>query len=76
MASRPPDQPDETARNRWMVINAVRLAGAAMVIVGILGVRGVFEYPAVAGYLLIAVGLFDVFWVPIMLARKWRSPKE
>ena len=76
MASRPPDQPDEVARNRWMVINAVRLAGVAMVIVGILGVRGVFEDPALAGYVLIAVGLVDVFWVPIMLARKWSSPKE
>lgn len=67
---------DEVARNRWMVINAVRLAGVAMVLVGILGVRGVIEYPAVAGYVLIVVGLFDIFAVPLILARKWRSPAE
>jgi hypothetical protein len=76
MASRPPDQPDDVARNRWLVINAVRLGGVAMVLVGILGLRGVFQYPAIAGYLLVVVGLFDIFAVPLLLARKWRSPKE
>ncbi len=76
MASRPPDQPDDVARNRWMVINAVRVAGVAMVLVGILGARGVFEYPIAAAYVLIVVGLFDIFAVPLILARKWRSPSE
>ena len=28
---------EETARARWMAINAVRVAGVAMVLVGILG---------------------------------------
>jgi len=67
---------EDVARGRWMAINAVRIAGVAMVIVGILGVRGVFEYPAFAGYVLIAVGLVDVFFVPMVMARKWRSPRE
>jgi hypothetical protein len=71
------DRPgDEVARNRWMVINAVRIAGVAMVLVGILGVRGVIAYPAVAGYVLIVAGLFDIFAVPLILARKWRSPPQ
>ena len=65
---------DEVARNRWLVINAVRVAGVAMVLVGILGLRGVIEYPDVAGYILLVVGLFDIFAVPLLLARKWRTP--
>ena len=65
---------DDVARSRWLVIQAVRIAGVAMVLVGVLGVRGVFEYPAIAGYILIAVGLIDVFLVPALLARKWRTP--
>ena len=65
---------DEVARNRWMVINAVRVAGVAMVLVGILGLRGVLEYPEAAGYVLVVVGLIDVFVVPQFLARKWRTP--
>ena len=67
---------EEVARGRWMAINVVRIAGVAMVIVGIMGVRGVLEYPAFAGYVLIGVGLLDIFLVPLVLARKWRSPLE
>ena len=67
---------DETARTRWMAINAVRLAGVAMVLVGILGLEDVFEYPDVAGYILVGVGVLDIFVMPLVLARKWRSPRE
>jgi len=71
-----PPVSEDVARTRWMAINAARLAGVAMVIVGILGLRDVFEYPDIAGYLLVAVGLLDIFLVPLVLARKWRSPRE
>ena len=67
---------DEVARNRWLVINAVRLAGVAMVLVGILGLRGVIEYPRIAGWILVVVGLLDMFAMPLVLARKWRSPRQ
>jgi uncharacterized protein YjeT (DUF2065 family) len=67
---------EDVARGRWMTINALRIAGVTMVIVGLLTVRGVIEIPAFAGYALIAVGLLDVFLVPRTLARKWRSPLE
>jgi membrane protein YdbS with pleckstrin-like domain len=67
---------DEVARNRWLVINVVRLAGVAMVIVGLLITQQVIPEPAWSGYLLLAVGLLDIFLVPLVLARKWRSPRE
>jgi NCAIR mutase (PurE)-related protein len=65
---------DETARNRWLVIVFARLAGVAMVVVGLLGTQGVVAMPMAAAYALLAVGLADVFLVPTLLARKWRSP--
>jgi hypothetical protein len=65
---------DATARNRWLVIVFARLAGVAMVIVGLLGTQGRIEMPLLAAYGLLAVGLADVFLVPTFLARKWRSP--
>jgi len=65
---------EDVARARWMVINVVRLAGVVMVVVGILGVEQVFEYPPIAGYILIGAGLLDIFLVPLLLARKWRTP--
>jgi len=67
---------EDVARGRWMAINAVRVAGVVMVLVGILGLEGVFEYPAIAGYILVAVGVIDIFFVPLVMARKWRSPLE
>ena len=71
-----PDPPvsEDVARGRWMAINAVRIAGVAMVVIGILGLQDVFEYPAIAAWILIGVGLLDVFVIPRVMARKWRTP--
>ena len=65
---------EAAARTRWMVINLTRLAGVAMVLVGICGLRGVIAIPAPAAYGFLAFGLFDLFAVPQILARKWRTP--
>jgi hypothetical protein len=65
---------DETARNRWLVIVFARLAGVAMVVLGLLAIQGVVGMPIWATYVLVAVGLADVFFVPTFLARRWRSP--
>lgn len=66
---------DALARNRWAVITALRLAGVAMVVAGVLTVNGVLGLPVVAGYVLLAAGLVDTFVVPQLLARKWRTPR-
>lgn len=67
----------DPAAARFAVIQVMRLAGVAMVVLGILIANGDLlpELPDWAGYLLLAVGLADVFIVPTLLARKWRSPK-
>jgi hypothetical protein len=80
MASRPPDPngpSEDDARTRFFVINATRLVGVAMVVMGLLALQGkAVEIPAVASYILIAFGLFDVFWMPLILARKWHTPPQ
>ena len=77
MASRPPD---EEARKHWMIIQAMRIMGFALAILGILMTRGVIniagEVNAWVGYGFIAIGLIDGFLMPQVLARKWRSPRE
>lgn len=72
------DEPvsDEIARGRWMVMTVVRLSGVAMVVIALLVIRGTIALPEVAGYVLLGVGLVDIFVVPQVLARKWRSPRE
>jgi hypothetical protein len=71
-----PPVSEEVARARFFTIGAVRIGGVVMVLIGLLGLRGYFEYPEIAAYILIVVGLLDVFLVPLLLARKWRSPLE
>jgi hypothetical protein len=70
MASRPPE---DVARNRWMVIQAARAGGAIMVVVALLALEGIVPLPEIAAWVLLAVGLVDVFLVPTLLARKWSS---
>jgi hypothetical protein len=45
-----------------------------MVMVGLLDLGDVIDLPDLVSYVLMAAGLFDVFAVPQILARKWRTP--
>jgi hypothetical protein len=76
MASRPPGHvpPSDEERRRFFVINLVRLSGVALILIGILVVNGAIGLPAAAGYVFVPVGLVEVFIVPLLLARKWRTP--
>ncbi len=67
---------EDPARSRYFTISMIRLAGVALVLAGALVVRQIIEWPVEAGYVLIVAGLFDVYIVPQVLARKWRTPKE
>ncbi|QVM83386.1 hypothetical protein [Novosphingobium decolorationis] len=70
----PSGAPDPAAR-RFFIIQAVRLLGVACVVVGILIAKGGLFAPAppALGYVLVANGLVDLFLIPALLARKWRS---
>lgn len=77
MASRPPGHvpPTEQERNRFFMLNAVRLSGVALILVGILIVNGAIDLPKLVGYIFVPIGLAEVFVVPLILARKWRTPQ-
>ena len=57
-----------------LTINVLRLGGVAMVVAGMLGTRQVIAIPMIAAYALIVIGLLDIFLVPLLLARTWRTP--
>ncbi|MEO6040316.1 MAG: hypothetical protein ABIP41_00255 [Croceibacterium sp.] len=65
---------EDQARGRFMMIQMVRITGVAMVLVGMLILRGRIHADHIAGYVLLAAGLVDVFLVPFVLARRWRTP--
>jgi hypothetical protein len=80
MASRPPEggPSGDPARSRWIIIQAMRLLGVAMIVVGILLTQGKLDLAGdsneLLGYLLVVIGLVDGFVMPQVLARKWRTP--
>ncbi len=69
--------PEEETKSqyRFLVINIVRISGAIMLTLGLAIIaRGLFGLPAAAGYLLFLVGLADFMLVPLLLAKRWKSP--
>ncbi len=64
---------DDPARSRFFILQLVRLVGVALVLVGIAITQGAIDLPPAAGVVLIAVGFVDVFFVPRLLAKRWKS---
>ncbi|MEO5587819.1 MAG: hypothetical protein ABIQ81_09040 [Novosphingobium sp.] len=65
----------DPAKLRYFTIQAVRLAGVVMVLLGMLVLNGKLAWPAPVGYFLLLNGLFDALFVPTLLARRWKTPK-
>lgn len=65
---------EDPARNRFIVIQALRLGGVVMVLIALLALNGMIPLPQIAAWPILGVGLADVFVVPQILARKWRTP--
>ena len=70
--------PEEEARakQRFMVINALRMGGVLMVMMGIAIANGAIDLPPEAGYVLAALGMVEVFVIPQVLSRKWSSNRR
>ncbi|WP_447952317.1 hypothetical protein [Sphingopyxis chilensis] len=72
---------DALARKRFFAITLMRLMGAAFVMIGFILIGGGFTFagqPADRwiGVAIVLVGAFDFAAMPLLLARRWRSPKE
>ncbi|MCP2017237.1 MAG: hypothetical protein OSA41_06425 [Erythrobacter sp.] len=66
------DQHDP-AKARFLTIQAVRLSGVALAVLGALVLGKVLPLPEFVGYIFLALGAVDVFILPIFLAKRWRS---
>ena len=65
------------AQQRFLVLNLIRLSGAIMLVIGLAVVaNGVFGLPVAAGYVLFLIGIVDFMLVPLLLAKRWKSPKD
>ena len=75
-------QPDDAlAKKRFFAINAMRLMGAIFVLVGFVLIRGGWDLAGQPtdrwiGVAVVLIGAFDFAAMPLLLARRWRSPKD
>ncbi|MBK6413552.1 hypothetical protein [Sphingopyxis sp.] len=72
---------DILAKKRYFAIVAIRLAGAMLVLIGFVLIRGGWELAGQPtdrwiGVALVLIGAFDFAVMPRLLARRWRSPRE
>ncbi len=67
---------EDQAKQRWLTIQMVRLLGLASLVLGMLVISGKLDWPVIAGILLALNGVADIFIIPQLMARKWRSPRE
>lgn len=65
---------DDLAKRRYIAILAMRWAGLALVVFGLLVIYRRIDLPKEAGYVLFLVGIVDALIMPSVLARRWRSP--
>ena len=67
---------DTLARNRFIALSLLRIAGALLIVAGLGIAAGRFEsMPRAAGVVLVLVGVLNFALVPLWLARRWRTPK-
>lgn len=65
------------AKGRFMLINAMRIAGVVMILAGIAVFNDVLPLPDWTAYLLLTLGMFETFVTPTLLARMWSTnPKR
>lgn len=61
------------ARGRFIIINAARFAGVAMVMAGFAIIRGLIDLPYWLGVGVALLGLAEFFVTPLMLTRAWKA---
>ena len=63
----------DPAKARFLTIQAVRLSGVVTAVLGALVLGGILPLPEIAGHILVALGVAEIFILPIVLAKRWRS---
>ena len=66
---------NDPAAARFFALQAIRLSGVVMAVIGALILGKVVDLPQAVGYVLLVLGGLDFFVVPTLLAKKWKSPE-
>lgn len=80
MPDRPsPDAKEQQAKARFFMLTMLRLTGAILVAFGILVMSGKItaiapDSRSLIGGIVVLMGLIEALWIPIALARIWKTP--
>lgn len=74
-SSGPESSGPDPARDRFIMLQLMRLGGVLLVVGGILILAGRVPGPRAIGYGLVVFGAFEFFAMPALLARRWKSPQ-
>ena len=72
---------DALAKKRFFALSIMRLMGVTFAMIGFILISGGFPLAGQPtdrwiGVAIVLVGAFDFAVMPLILARRWRSPKE
>ena len=67
---------DDLAKQRFLMLSAIRLVSIAMIVVGLLVLSGKIAMPRPAGAVFAVFGLLEFLFLPLILARKWKTPDK
>lgn len=72
---------DALAKKRFFAMTIMRLMGVAFIAIGFILISGGFSLVGQPtdrwiGVAIVLIGAFDFAVMPLLLARRWRSPKE
>ena len=74
-----PEDRERLAKSRWQTLQLLRFTGIVVMILGMWIWAGDIlrpgGWPAV-GIPLLALGAFEALVLPVMLARRWKSPPQ
>ena len=66
----------DPARARFVIIQLVRIGGVALAWFGLMIIGGKFDLPPLAGYFFAVAGVVEAMVLPVLLARRWKTPSE
>lgn len=70
------DEREALARKRFFILQLIRLCGAFLALLGAIIISGrLIDLPAL-GYVLLVLGALDLFLVPNIVSRSWRSKDQ
>ena len=73
--------PRDPAKARFFILQAMRLAGVGLVVLGMAVMNGKLALPLPltlpprAGVIIALAGVVSAFFVPIFLTRAWKTPR-